>query len=275
MEKKVFISLPKGKEATNVQFNVVDGKIEVSYDLKEVFNPKDGDFLTTKDGRVFIYNGLNTDVQYGTYCGIDIYNTIKFSYLSPAWTCKKGCRYATEDEKYDFLVRLEDECGKTWDFKGGKLVDVIKPKPGDFVISDTNTMFIFLSKEKGLYCGIYDMKNQFGQHSKYSTCIKVASMGAFRYATEEEKKEYLDFIRQKFNQVWNPDKLSFENARWRAKNGEEYWYIYHTAVLRAVENETDINNEIRYRQNNYFRSPEDAEKIAVQIRDIFDKLKSE
>lgn len=373
MEKKVNIRLPKGKEAKNVQFNVVDGKIEVSYDVEDIFNPKDGDFLATEDGRVFIYNGLNTDVQYGAYCGIDIYNSIKFSYLSPAWTCKKGCRYATEDEKFDFLVRLEDECGKTWDFKEKKLVDVIRPKPGDFVISCNNTMFIFLSKEKGLYCGIYDMKNQFGQHSKYSTCIKVASMAEFRYATEEEKKEYLDFIKQKFNQVWNPEKLCFEDAyvpkfgdivciehpdvedysrqyvisifpnkeipnksksgffdiacidmegrlrlnteayynhgyvreatiaekqelfnklaeagkrwnpekkqiediRWRAKEGENYWYIHETAVLKETERETNINNDLRYMRNNYFRTPEAAQKVADQIKEIFKNSKAE
>ena len=45
MEKKVNIRLPKGKEAKNVQFNVVDGKIEVCYDLEDKFEPKDGDFL--------------------------------------------------------------------------------------------------------------------------------------------------------------------------------------------------------------------------------------
>lgn len=275
MEKKVNIRLPKGKEAKNVQFNVVDGKIEVSYNLEDKFEPKDGDFLVTINGCIFIYNNnYKIPGLFGYYVGIDAYNKIvKNGNNNTGFGGAE--RLATEDEKFDFLVRLEDECAKTWDFKEKKLIDVIRPKPGDFVISCNNTMFIFLSKEKGLYCGIYDMKNQFGQHSKYSTCIKVASMAEFRYATEEEKKEYLDFIKQKFNQVWDADKLCFVNAKWRAKNGEEYWYIYHTAVLRAVENETDINNEIRYRQNNYFRSPEDAEKIAVQIRDIFDKLKAE
>lgn len=125
MKKKVNISLPKGKKATNLQFKLIDSKIEVSYDVEDAFNPKDGDFLATKSGRVFIYNGRNTIVQYGAYCGIDIYNKIiLLNYFSCSWTGKEGCRYATEQEKSAFLERLEKECKQRWNPETKQIEDI-------------------------------------------------------------------------------------------------------------------------------------------------------
>lgn len=125
MKKKADIFLPKGKEAKNVEFKLVDGKIEVSYDVEDIFNPKDGDFLATKSGRVFIYNGRNTVVQYGAYCGIDILNEIiVLNYFSSRWTNKEGCRYATEQEKSAFLERLEKECKQHWNPETKQIEDI-------------------------------------------------------------------------------------------------------------------------------------------------------
>lgn len=54
MRKKCNIRIPKGKEVKNVKTNIVNGNIEVSYDLEDVFEPKDGDFVTGFNGNVFI-----------------------------------------------------------------------------------------------------------------------------------------------------------------------------------------------------------------------------
>ena len=125
MRKKYNIRIPKGKEVKNVKTKIVDGNIEVSYDVEDIFNPKYGDFLATKSGRVFIYNGRNTVVEYGAYCGIDIYNKIiLLNYFSCGWTGKEGCRYATEQEKSAFLERLEKECKQRWNPETKQLEDI-------------------------------------------------------------------------------------------------------------------------------------------------------
>lgn len=133
MRKKYNIRIPKGKEVKNIKTDIVNGNIKVSFDLEDVFEPKDMDFLATKDGRVFIYNGRNTVVQYGAYCGIDIYNKIiLLNSFSCGWTGKEGCRLATEQEKQSFLYRLRKECGKRWNEETKQIEDIRwEPKEGD------------------------------------------------------------------------------------------------------------------------------------------------
>lgn len=212
MEKKSIIRLPKGKVAKNVQYNCVDGSIEVSYEVEDKFQPKDGDFVVSKDGKTFIFNGKSTDNMYGAYCGVNSFDEIIKDVHTSIWTYKDGCRPATFIEAHNFLSRLEEECGKAWDSKNKKLVDVIKPNPGDFLISKNKGIFIFLNKKDGLYCGVYEVKDTEGNHNGYTTSVKIASMLELRYATEEEKKEFLDFIRMEFSKEWNEEKLCFEDV---------------------------------------------------------------
>lgn len=214
MEKKVNIRLPKGKEAKNVQFNVVDGKIEVSYNLEDKVEPKDGDFIITSQGNIFIYNGNQSNISYGAYIGVmNMTKRITTGKSNNSWTLKNGCRYATEQEKSAFLERLEKEYKKKWNAERKCLEDVYVPKLGDIV--------------------------------------KVCS-----------DNEY-------------PETKQIEDIRWRAKEGENYWYIHETAVLKETERETNINNDLRYMRNNYFRTPEAAQKVAEQIKEIFKNSKAE
>lgn len=64
MRKKLSIDLPKRKEAKNVSYEVVNGKIKVSYDLVDKFEPKDGNFVVSSTGLIFIFKKDLGD----TYC---------------------------------------------------------------------------------------------------------------------------------------------------------------------------------------------------------------
>lgn len=95
--------------------------------LEDIFNPKDGDFVSTKDGRVFIHNGRGTEFQYGAYCGVNTGNKIIINDpLLSGWTGQNGCRFATEEEKQNFLDRLEIELGKRWNAETKQLEDTLK-----------------------------------------------------------------------------------------------------------------------------------------------------
>ena len=66
MEKKVNIKLHKGKEAKNITGKMLDGKLQICYDLQDIFEPKDGDFIYREDINtysVFIckYNDKNKE----------------------------------------------------------------------------------------------------------------------------------------------------------------------------------------------------------------------
>lgn len=111
--KKHIINLPKNKVAENISVKTENGQIIVNYDLKEEFNPKDGDFLVSSLGSIFIYNSYNVDSNIcASYCGTYPSDILRYTF-SNNWANKEGCRYATEFEKQAFLERLKD-AGYTW-----------------------------------------------------------------------------------------------------------------------------------------------------------------
>ena len=133
MEKTYRFTLPQNKEVEITNVRVENGEVIVDVELKERFEPKDGDFLVSSFGKVFIYNGLSIHTRYGAYCGVNNCNNIDICHpLSSGWTGKKGCRYATPEEKADFLKGLEGEKHLRWNADKKCLEDIRwQPKEGE------------------------------------------------------------------------------------------------------------------------------------------------
>ena len=136
--RKHIIKLPENKVAENILVKTENGQIIVNYDLKNIFNPKDGDFLVDMLGNVFICKICDVINPYhGCYCGEYEDYTICVT-VSSNWVAKEGCRYATESEKQDryatesekqeFLEKLK-EAGYTWNAEKKCLEEYVwKPK---------------------------------------------------------------------------------------------------------------------------------------------------
>ena len=116
MEKTYKFALPKNQEVERTEVRVENGNVFVDVKFKELFKPKDGDFLISERGGIFIYSDKQPQVENAccSYCGE--YSLIKRIELrfSHQWTYKKTCRLATPEEKAEFLERLEKECHKRW-----------------------------------------------------------------------------------------------------------------------------------------------------------------
>lgn len=133
MEKTYKFILPQNKEVKKTNIRIENGEVFVDVEFKEKFQPKDGDFLVSSYGKVFIYSEkpAKDNSTYSAYCGESRIGNFhaEFSYQ---WTNKKGCRYATPEEKAAFLEGLEKECGKTWNADTKQLEDIRwKPKHGE------------------------------------------------------------------------------------------------------------------------------------------------
>ena len=115
MEKTYKFALPKNQEVERTQVRVENGNVYVDVKFKERFQPEDGDFLVSSNGKVFIYREERAidKLVYGCYCGVDRLDIIHTE-LSNNWTQKAGCRFATSAEKGVFLAQLEKECNKRW-----------------------------------------------------------------------------------------------------------------------------------------------------------------
>lgn len=126
--KKTYVNkLPKGMEVENTEVQVKNGELTVSVYFKNSFNPKDGDFLVSATGNVFIYSdkdAVDSNI-YSSYCGMYAENDSSISTkFSNNWTFKEGCRFATSTEKSSFLKRLEREYNKKWNPETKQLEDI-------------------------------------------------------------------------------------------------------------------------------------------------------
>lgn len=123
MKRKYVNRLPKGAEVTGFNAYVENGEIIVNVELKEKFNPKDGDFLVSSKGCVFIYSDKEAELPslYCCYCGEHRLHLSIRTTFSDNWTEKNGCRFATPEEKSAFLEKLESEAHLRWNAETKKL----------------------------------------------------------------------------------------------------------------------------------------------------------
>ena len=182
MGKTYKFTLPQNKEVENTNVRVENGELLVNVGFKEKFQPKDGEFLVSSCGKVFIYNGLSTRMNYGVYCGVNANNNIDVCPFSSGWTKKEGCRYATPEEKADFLKRLEGKKHLRWNAEKKCLEDIRwQPKEGE--------LFWFV----GTYLDVYSTHYV----SSFSPdFLRVKTLNCFR--TEEAAKKVADQIKEIF-----------------------------------------------------------------------------
>ena len=124
MNKTYKIQLPRNKEAQNIRTNIKDGTIEVEVELKEKWEPRDGEivlsnnmchhpsiavfFITPEDKRYVIYDQWTKDVTYMP---------------SMFWDLVLPIRPATDSEKQLLFDALAKK-GKMWDAKKKQVVDL-------------------------------------------------------------------------------------------------------------------------------------------------------
>ena len=124
MNKTYKIQLPRNKEAQNIRTNIKDGTIEVEVELKEKWEPRDGEivissnmcnhpsisvfFETPEDKRYVIYDQWTKDVTYMP---------------SKFWDWVLPSRPATDSEKQLLFDALAKK-GKMWDAQKKAVVDL-------------------------------------------------------------------------------------------------------------------------------------------------------
>lgn len=96
----------------------------------------------------------------------------------------------------------------------------------------------------------------------------------WRLATNEEKQLLFDKMKEQ-GLRWNAEEKKVERIRWRAKEGEEYFYIgKNIHVCKFPENNDDCDN-ILYDALNYFRTSTQAEEAAKRMKEVLRKYHDE
>lgn len=152
------------------------------------------------------------------------------------------------------------------------------PQDGDFLTDIVlGTIVIYAGTTD--YGGIITYAKSFGILQEKLDVKKGCGLGltrTFRYATKEEKSKLLDKLESE-GYRWNPEKKELERLpRWRAERLRGYFFISEDTLEVKFEKEVfDEVDDARYEAMNYFKTEEAANRVAVQIREIFNNSKAE
>ena len=139
-------------------------------------------------------------------------------------------------------------------------------KDGDILTSKMGTVLIF-KEDNG--CG------QFTSH--YNTANFPNNYwfsASFRCAIEEEKQLLFDKMKEQ-GLRWNAEEKRVEKIRWRAKEGEEYFYIGKNIHVCKFPENNDVCDNILYDALNYFRTSTQAEEAAKRMKEVLRKYHDE
>ena len=155
--------------------------------------------------------------------------------------------------------------------ENGGIVVMCEPKKefkfGDFVRIDRTLtkLGIVLSKcNSGNYVFL-DIDNNI-EYNVYPNCISEAH--------DFERIDIQHYLNEN-NLVIDYEKKKIVKKRWRAEKGNTFYYVSSSGiVLNTEENFWECNNNV-YECGNYFRTKEQAEKVAKEVREVFEKHKND
>ena len=103
---------------------------------------------------------------------------------------------------------------------------------------------------------------------------KLVSFKYIHKANDDEKIDIQHFLDDN-NLVIDYEKKEIRKKRWRAEKQETFYYISeYGAVSSAVETLNTCDDYI-YKYGNYFRTKEQAEKVAEEIKEVFERHKND
>lgn len=95
-----------------------------------------------------------------------------------------------------------------------------------------------------------------------------------RLATEEEKQELFDLMKEK-GLRWNTAKKRVEEIRWRANDKRAYYFISEQGYVMVNYEAGFPSDEDKWVFGNYFRTEEQAEAAAEAIKEVLRKFHEE
>ena len=169
--------------------------------------------------------------------------------------------------------------------KGGSVTFVKEEdkefKDGDILIDDRKLsefpckiiMIYKGAKSEGGCYECYIFRNLMGSLVINEGCCN-SEFVKIRLATEEEKAELFAEMKEQ-GLRWNAEEKRVEKIRWRAKEGEEYFYIGKNIHVCKFPENNDVCDNILYDALNYFRTSTQAEEAAKRMKEVLRKYHDE
>ena len=162
-----------------------------------------------------------------------------------------------------------DEIGNvTATIENGSIVIKCEPKKKEFKYGD----FVILDKSGNT--GIIETVGNLD-------CLVSVNGILYRVNKNDisEASEYENYKIQKFlddnNLVIDYAKKEILKKRWRAEKQETFYYISEYGIVLSAVETLNTCDDCIYKYGNYFRTKEQAEKAAKEIREVFKRYKND
>lgn len=174
-------------------------------------------------------------------------------------TIPEGCTAEIKDGVITFTPQQE--------FKDGDiLIDDVKP---NYATHKIIMIYKGESDSDGSY-RCYINRALDGTLIKDNSCCNTDDC-EIRLATEEEKQEFFDVLKEK-GLYWNAEEKRVEEIRYRARTHDSYWFFTSDGrVEDTTEDKMSVDNK-HYQSGNYFRTKEDAERFLEILRESLRKF---
>lgn len=175
-------------------------------------------------------------------------------------------------EGYKAIVKDESVVfEKVQDFKDGDVLTLLRNNKGVFIFKEDELKQ--KNNENGYYVG-YAAGYRIDVPSKGSPFF-YGHRKDVRHATEEEK-QFLFAKMKEQGLRWNAEEKRVEKIRWRAKYGEEYWYVTSSCSVAGdsmrEENSLTGSGAIEdWSEYNHFRKKAQAAEAAKRVRETLKK----
>lgn len=147
-------------------------------------------------------------------------------------------------------------------------------RDGDFVVSENfNCPFIYKGTDNTGFHLYYAGLNISRVLIMGNDEVRFGN-GPLRAATAEEKQEFEDALAGK-GLFWNAKEKRFEKKRWRAEYDEVYYYLGLNGEIYEDKEMGCVIDYSRYNYGNYFRTREQAERVAMVVKETLKKFHEE
>ena len=178
-------------------------------------------------------------------------------------TIPNGCKAQINDNE----VVVEKE-GKSKDFKRG---DILVSLYNEIILVDDYDF-------KGGHLYSFVHIDRFGDLCR-EPYFQWNEWHDWRLATEEEKQELFNKMKEQ-GLRWNTEEKRVEKIRWRAKYGDEYWYVTSSCSVAGdfMREENSLTGEGAIEDwagYNHFRRKAQAEEAAKRMKEVLRKYHEE
>ena len=174
-------------------------------------------------------------------------------------TIPEGCKAQINDN--EVVIEKEE---KSEDFKRG---DILVSLYDEIILVDDYDF-------KGGHLYSFVNVDRYGQLSK-EPYFQWNEWHDWRLATEEEKQQLFEKMKEQ-GLKWNAEEKRVENIRWRAKYGEQYWYVTSSCSVAGdfmrEENSLTGSGAIEdWSGYNHFRKKAQAAEAAMRVKETLKK----